>query len=128
MDADSSPFLAAPREQHIASNELCFALRDAHPVSPGHALIVPWRPVKTWFEATREEWMAALDLMEQVKNALDEELAPDGYNVGFNAGRAAGQTVFHAHLHVIPRFTGDVDDPVGGVRHAVVGHGRYDAR
>lgn len=71
-------------------------------------------------------WEAALDLLEVLKSALDDEFSPDGYNVGFNAGRAAGQTVFHAHLHLIPRFDGDVEDPVGGVRHAVVGRGRYD--
>ncbi|PMC75294.1 HIT family protein [Brachybacterium sp. UMB0905] len=63
-----------------------------------------------------------------MKEELDVALAPDGYNVGFNAGEAAGQTVFHAHIHVIPRFEGDVENPVGGVRHAVVGRGHYDAR
>lgn len=126
MDAETSPFLAVPREQHVARNALCFALRDAHPVSPGHSLVIPHRPVVTWFEATREEWSAALDLLEVLKGALDDEFSPEGYNVGFNAGRAAGQTVFHAHLHLIPRFDGDVEDPVGGVRHAVVGRGRYD--
>ena len=126
MASQSSPFLAVPAEQHLAGNDLCFALRDAHPVSPGHALVIPRRLVVTWFEATPEEWRAALDLIESLKAALDRDLRPDGYNVGFNAGRAAGQTVFHAHLHIIPRFDGDVEDPTGGVRHAVVGRGRYE--
>ena len=126
MDAETSPFLAVPREEHLAGNDLCFAIRDVHPVSPGHTLIIPWRTVETWFEAAREEWRAALDLMDQVRAALDEELAPDGYNVGFNAGRAAGQTIPHAHLHLIPRSHGDVENPIGGVRHAVVGRGHYD--
>ncbi len=127
MDAATSPFLAIPHEGHLACGALCIAFRDANPVSPGHALIVPRRTVTTWFEATPEEWDEARQLIEQVKRRLDAELSPDGYNVGFNAGRAAGQTVFHAHLHLIPRFDGDVEDPIGGVRHAVVGRGRYDA-
>ena len=126
MAPQPSPFLAVPAQQHLAGNDLCFAIRDAHPVSPGHALVIPRRPVVTWFEATPEEWRAALDLVESLKASLDRELRPDGYNVGFNAGEAAGQTVFHAHLHLIPRFDGDVEDPTGGVRHAVVGRGRYE--
>lgn len=126
MDAPASPFLAIPHEEHLACSTLCIAFRDANPVSPGHALIVPRRVVATWFEATPEEWGEARELLEQVKRRLDAELSPDGYNVGFNAGRAAGQTVFHAHLHLIPRFDGDVEDPTGGVRHAVVGRGHYD--
>ena len=126
MASQPSPFLAVPAQQHLAGNDLCFAIRDAHPVSPGHALVIPRRPVVTWFEATPEEWRAALDLIESLKAALDRDLRPDGYKVGFNAGEAAGQTVFHAHLHLIPRFDGDVEDPTGGVRHAVVGRGRYE--
>lgn len=125
MASQPSPFLAVPAEQHLAGSDLCFALRDAHPVSPGHALVIPRREIVTWFEATPEEWRAALDLVDALKDTLDRELQPDGYNVGFNAGEAAGRTVFHAHLHVIPRFDGDVEDPTGGVRHAVVGRGHY---
>ncbi len=109
----------------MASNDLAFALRDNFPVSPGHTLVVPRRLVATWFEATRQEQVAILDLVDVVKTALDAELMPDGYNVGFNAGLAAGQTVMHLHLHVIPRFTGDVADPRGGVRHVMPGRGNY---
>ncbi|RRR20585.1 HIT family protein [Brachybacterium paraconglomeratum] len=100
---------------------------EANPVSPGHSLVIPVREITTWFDATLEEWESALRIVAAVKEQLDEALAPDGYNVGFNAGQAAGQTVFHAHIHVIPRFAGDVENPVGGVRHAVVGRGHYDA-
>ena len=120
-----SPFLARPATAHVAANALAFALRDAFPVSPGHTLIVPRRSVATWFDASREEQRAMLDLLDEVKRALDAELAPDGYNVGFNAGEAAGQTVMHLHLHVIPRFAGDVADPRGGVRHVIPGRGNY---
>ncbi len=125
MRRTNSPFLSIPAEHRIAENDLVFAIDDANPVSPGHTLVIPFRLIATWFEATPEEWVRTLDLVRQVKMRIDAELSPDGYNVGFNAGRAAGQTVFHAHLHVIPRFTDDVKDPAGGVRHAVIGKGDY---
>jgi diadenosine tetraphosphate (Ap4A) HIT family hydrolase len=115
MDAPS-PFLRIPVADHVAANDLAFAIRDGFPVSPGHTLVVPRRLVETWFDATRSEQHALLDLVDVVKQALDATLRPDGYNVGFNAGVAAGQTVPHLHVHVIPRFRGDRPDPRGGVR------------
>jgi diadenosine tetraphosphate (Ap4A) HIT family hydrolase len=121
----TSPFLALPESAHVAANALAFAVRDAFPVSPGHTLVVPRRLVPTWFDATREEQHALLDLVEVVRRALDAERQPDGYNVGFNAGIAAGQTVLHLHVHVIPRYAGDVPDPRGGVRHVIPGKGNY---
>lgn len=125
MNPHTSPFTAIPHESHMAGNDLAFAVYDANPVSPGHVLIIPSRPIATWFEATSEEQSAALELIHTVKALLDARFHPDGYNVGFNAGEAAGQTVFHAHVHVIPRYAGDVEDPAGGVRHAVIGKGYY---
>ena len=121
----SSPFLDIPPSEWVASNELAFAIRDRFPVSPGHTLVVPRRLVPTCFDATAAEKAALWDLVDQVKRALDQELHPDGYNVGFNVGEAAGQTVMHLHLHVIPRFRGDMDDPRGGVRHVIPGKGNY---
>jgi diadenosine tetraphosphate (Ap4A) HIT family hydrolase len=109
----------------VASNRLAFAIRDGFPVSLGHTLIVPRRMVSTWFEATAAEKAAMVDLLEVVRRRLDEEHQPDGYNVGFNAGEAAGQTVRHLHLHVIPRYKGDVEDPRGGIRHVIPGKGNY---
>jgi diadenosine tetraphosphate (Ap4A) HIT family hydrolase len=110
----------------VASNELAFAIRDKFPVSPGHTLVVPRREVPTWFDATREEHVAILDLIDEVKRQLDAGSArPDGYNVGFNVGKAAGQTVWHLHVHVIPRYLGDMADPRGGVRHVIPGMGNY---
>ena len=109
----------------IAENELAIAFRDAFPVNPGHALVLTKRHTPTWFHATSEEQRAVLDLVDEVKCLLDGELGPDGYNVGFNAGEAAGQTVPHLHVHVIPRFAGDVDDPTGGVRLVVPERGNY---
>ena len=121
-----SPFLEMPRSAWVAENALAFALRDGSPVSPGHTLVVPKRLVATWFEATRDEQLAILELMDEVKRQLDgSSPKPDGYNVGFNAGTAAGQTVMHLHVHVIPRYRGDMDDPRGGVRHVIPSKGNY---
>lgn len=120
-----SPFLGVDESEYLASNALAFAIFDAHPASPGHVLIVPRRVIGSWFDASTEEQGAALCLLREVKRILDERYRPGGYNVGFNHGVAAGQTVPHAHLHVIPRYVGDMDDPRGGVRHAIAGRGNY---
>lgn len=103
------------------------AFRDRFPVSPGHTLLIPRRHVATWFDATREEQQALLDAVAAIKEALDRDLdpKPDGYNIGFNSGEAAGQTVMHLHVHVIPRYRGDMDDPRGGVRHVIPSKGNY---
>lgn len=121
----TSPFLAAPESSWVASNTLAFALRDRLPVSPGHTLVIPRRPIATWFDATPDERIALFALVDDVKRSLDAELQPDGYNIGINAGEAAGQTVMHLHVHVIPRYRGDVEDPRGGVRHVISGRGNY---
>ena len=94
-------------------------------MSPGHTLVIPRRLIATWFDATLEERVAIFELVDDVKRSLDAELRPDGYNIGINAGETAGQTVMHLHVHVIPRFRGDVDDPRGGVRHVIPGKGNY---
>src|SRR5690606_37783412 len=95
------------------------ALWDAFPVSPGHALIVPRRHVASWSSLASQEKAALLELVDKVRELLDERHAPDGYNVGLNDGIAAGQTVMHVHVHVIPRYTGDAPDPRGGVRYVL---------
>jgi diadenosine tetraphosphate (Ap4A) HIT family hydrolase len=121
----SSVFLGVPPSAWVASNAHAFAFRDKYPVSPGHTLVVTRRVVTDWFEATDDERRAIFALVDEVKRQLDDELRPDGYNVGFNAGAAAGQTVMHLHVHVIPRYRGDMDDPRGGVRHAIPSRGNY---
>jgi superfamily II DNA or RNA helicase/diadenosine tetraphosphate (Ap4A) HIT family hydrolase/HKD family nuclease len=124
----SSVFLAVPPSEWVASNALAFAIRDGYPVGRGHTLVVPRRLVRTWFDATPEEQAAIFALVDVVKADLDAEYRPDGYNVGFNAGEAAGQTVMHLHVHVIPRYRGDMDDPRGGVRHVIPSQGNYLTR
>ena len=119
------PFCSLAPGKTVLVNEAALALRDGYPVTPGHTLIVPKRHVAGWFEASPEEQRAMADLLKQVKGELDAELSPDGYNIGFNLGRAAGQTVGHLHVHVIPRYAGDVDDPTGGIRLVIPERGNY---
>lgn len=84
-----------------------------YPVSQGHALIIPRRHVPNWFEASNQEQVSLLAMVTSAQAIIDERPRPDGYNIGINSGAAAGQTVFHLHIHLIPRFMGDVDDPQG---------------
>lgn len=100
----------------LATNALAIAFWDAFPVSPGHALIVPRRHEPDFFSLSAEERAAMFDLLMEVRAVIDTVRQPVGYNVGLNIGLAAGQTVPHAHLHVIPRFDGDHPDPRGGIR------------
>jgi diadenosine tetraphosphate (Ap4A) HIT family hydrolase/HKD family nuclease len=120
-----SAFLDVPESSWVASNEFAFAIRDRFPVSSGHTLIITRQVIADWFSATNAERAAILDLIDIVKQQLDDEFHPDGFNVGFNTGAAAGQTVEHLHVHVIPRFRGDMDDPRGGVRHVIPSRGNY---
>jgi superfamily II DNA or RNA helicase/diadenosine tetraphosphate (Ap4A) HIT family hydrolase/SOS-response transcriptional repressor LexA len=122
----TSPFLTIPESAWVAANDLSFAIRDKFPVSTGHTLFIPKRLIATWFEATPEEQQALFALVEEVKRELDaSNPKPDGYNIGINVGDAAGQTVHHLHVHLIPRYRGDVEDPRGGIRHVIPGKGNY---
>jgi superfamily II DNA or RNA helicase/diadenosine tetraphosphate (Ap4A) HIT family hydrolase/HKD family nuclease len=125
MTDGDSPFLAVPASEWLAANRSAFVIADHFPVSPGHALVVPRRVIATWWEASGDERADMLALVDEVKRRLDAELQPDGYNVGFNTGAAAGQTIGHLHIHVIPRYRGDVPDPRGGVRHVIPRKGNY---
>jgi diadenosine tetraphosphate (Ap4A) HIT family hydrolase len=102
-----------------------FVIRDGFPISPGHTLIIPKRHVDSFFEISQEERDALLDLLDQAKKVIDAELSPDSFNIGINDGPAAGQTVPHLHIHLIPRFKGDQDDPRGGVRWIIPEKAKY---
>ena len=105
---------------------LVLGLWDAFPVSPGHALIVPRRHVAAWFDASDEERAALNDAIAVARSAIEAAgHRPDGFNVGFNVGTAAGQTVPHLHVHLIPRYRGDVPDPRGGVRWIIPDRAAY---
>lgn len=121
----SCPFCELDPGRVIAENGSCLAIRDGFPVSPGHTLIIPRRHVASYFDLTDAERRDMMKLMEKCREELVAESNPDGFNVGFNDGAAAGQTVMHLHLHLIPRFEGDVPDPRGGVRWVVPDKVKY---
>ncbi len=98
---------------------------DSFPVSPGHALVITRRHIANWFDATHDEQANLLAGIEIAKKAIEASHQPDGYNIGINVGEAAGQTVPHLHVHVIPRYQGDVGDPTGGVRHVIADKANY---
>lgn len=100
----------------LVENEMALAFFDRFPVNEGHVLIIPKRHLVSLFDATLEEVISIWKLLEEVTEELNKRFHPDGYNVGVNVGAAAGQTVFHMHIHVIPRYHGDVQDPRGGIR------------
>ncbi len=108
------PFCGA--EGVVLGNELAYARYDRYPVTPGHLLIIPRRHVADFFDVTDAERAALWDLAGQAHALLQRERNPDGFNIGINVGAAAGQTVFHVHMHLIPRYRGDVGNPRGGVR------------
>jgi diadenosine tetraphosphate (Ap4A) HIT family hydrolase len=100
-------FCQIARDNVLVENEYFIAVRDIHPVAPGHCLIIARRHVASFFELSQEEMVSLHDLASLLKTKLDQEYAPDGYNLGMNCGAAAGQSVFHFHMHVIPRYGGD---------------------
>ena len=115
------PFCALPPERISDSNELALVIRDGFPVSKGHTLIIPKRHVSSWFDTSADERIALFTLLDQAKLILDNEFKPDSFNIGINDGVAAGQTVPHLHIHLIPRYKGDQEDPKGGVRWIIPG-------
>jgi len=119
------PFCNPAPERVFLTGTLVLALWDAFPVSPGHALLVPKRHVASWFDATPDERRELTETVERVRARIEQAHRPQGFNVGWNDGRAAGQTVFHLHLHVIPRYEGDAGDPRGGIRWILPGRARY---
>jgi diadenosine tetraphosphate (Ap4A) HIT family hydrolase len=116
MTTDKCIFCDYNREEIIEQNKLAYLIYDNYPVNKGHMLIIPFRHVHNFFELTEEELIAIYELLIEGQEKLKEEVKANGFNVGINIGAAAGQTVFHAHVHLIPRFHGDVEDPRGGIR------------
>ena len=119
------PFCTLPASRIVKENNDALLIRDAYPVSPGHSLVIPRRHIGSWFEATAAERNAMFASIDEAKAMIDTELAPDSYNIGINDGPAAGQTVPHLHMHLIPRFKGDVPDPRGGVRWVIADKAKY---
>ncbi|MGO9110917.1 MAG: HIT family protein [Thermoguttaceae bacterium] len=120
------PFCGVAADRIIERNAHAFAIADAFPVNRGHTLIISRRHVADFLELAKVEADAVCRLARLMRKRLDQEFHPQGYNIGVNIGAAAGQTVMYAHMHLIPRFSSDVEDPVGGVRNVIPGKGRYD--
>ena len=110
---------AKQKESHFLSSTHFYAVFDQAPVSKGHALIVSRKHRESFFALSGKEAAALFAFLKKVKRVLDKRFHPAGYNIGFNQGKAAGQSLMHAHLHVIPRYAGDVKDPRGGIRNAL---------
>ena len=112
------------RQEVLLENALAYVRSDNVPMSRGHVLVVPKRHVASFFDMTGEEQAAVVALLGEIQRSIDKQHAPDGYNIGVNVGKAAGQSRMHVHLHLIPRYAGDVPDPRGGVRCVLSGRGR----
>ena len=118
-------FCNLPSARVIDESSTAIAIRDGYPVSPGHTLLIPKRHAGSFFDLSEQERSDLFGLLDRTKLALDEEFQPQGYNIGINDGAAAGQTVLHLHVHLIPRYDGDRPDPRGGVRWVIPGKAKY---
>lgn len=114
-----------PNRKPLFENNLAIAYFDEFPVSKGHILIITKRHAKTFFDITDEEQIAIIELLNKCKKYIDKKYTPDGYNVGLNCGESAGQSVMHLHMHLIPRYKGDVENPRGGVRGVIPNKKNY---
>jgi diadenosine tetraphosphate (Ap4A) HIT family hydrolase len=110
----------------LYQNEYWFSIYDKFPVTDGHILIIPSRHYSNYFESNQKELDSFNDILFEVKRILQKEYNPDGFNVGFNVNQEGGQTIFHTHIHVIPRYKGDVVDPEGGVRGVIPEKRKYN--
>ena len=122
---NDSPFF--DDREHIFENSVGFVILDRYPVSEGHCLIVSKRVYSNYFDSSEEEIIGLNELLFPTKTFLDKKFKPSGYNVGINCGEVSGQTVDHLHIHIIPRYPNDVDDPTGGVRGVIPHRQKYDS-
>lgn len=104
------------KEKIVLENDFAFARFDEFAVSKGHLLFMTKRHIKDFFETNLQERQAIFELVDKAKKLIDEKFHPTGYNIGMNCGKSAGQSVMHIHIHLIPRYDGDVENPRGGVR------------
>lgn len=125
MHKKTCPFCTLPKTRIIQRNSTGLCIRDGFPVSLGHTLIIPHRHVGSFFELIDAERSDLLELLDWAKHQLTQEYQPDGWNIGINDGPVAGQTVPHLHIHLIPRYSGDLADPRGGVRWVIPNKADY---
>ncbi|HYP68745.1 MAG TPA: HIT family protein [Thiobacillaceae bacterium] len=125
MLQDTCPFCQRDPARVLAEDDLVVIYKDGFPLSVGHTLIIPKRHIATLFEATSAEQLGLLKALNDARAMLDAAHHPDGFNIGINHGSAAGQTVLHLHIHLIPRYAGDMEDPRGGVRWVLPQKAKY---
>ncbi|MBS0625894.1 MAG: HIT family protein [Verrucomicrobia bacterium] len=118
--------MAKEKNLLLAEFKHCFVIKDQYPVSPGHLLIIPYQHTENWFTSSSEVKAEINLILEKMKKLLDDGYHPDGYNIGMNCGPAAGQTVMHLHVHLIPRYRGDMSDPRGGIRGVIPTKQKYE--
>jgi len=114
-----------PDRELITESATAYAAFDKYPITKGHTLILPKQHITNYFELSNRTKTASWLMVDRVKALLSQRFQPDGFNIGINVGNAAGQTISHAHIHLIPRYSGDVQDPIGGVRNIIPGKGSY---
>jgi diadenosine tetraphosphate (Ap4A) HIT family hydrolase len=123
---DQCLFCSIPQDRIIMENDVAYAIHDGYPVTHLHTLVIPKRHVEEYFGLTQNELLGCDALLRDVReNIIKQDSTVKGFNIGMNSGAVAGQTVFHCHIHLIPRREGDVEDPKGGVRHTIPGKGYY---
>lgn len=122
------PFCSLPTSRVVDENDHAMLILDGFPVSPGHSLVIPKRHVGSFFETSEAERAALLSLLDGAKARAEQQYQPAGFNIGINDGAAAGQTVPHLHIHLIPRYAGDQADPRGGVRWVIPDKADYWTR
>lgn len=121
-----SPFFKLNEERELVTETTdTFSIYDKYPVNPGHTLVIPKRVISDYFDLSEKEQRSCWAVVDKVKSILKKHYNPDGFNIGINIGVAAGQTIPHVHIHVIPRYTHDMDDPRGGVRNVIPSRGNY---
>ncbi len=118
-------FTNISQENILYQNNYFFIINDGYPISPGHLLIISNKLKQDYFELSNEEKSDLVQTIDIAKKIIEKNFNPDGYNIGMNCGESAGQTIFHFHCHVIPRYKGDMENPKGGVRHCITGKGYY---
>jgi diadenosine tetraphosphate (Ap4A) HIT family hydrolase len=118
-------FLSIPASKILYRNDHFFIIEDGFPVSPGHLLIISNIVRTDYFSLNETEKHVLIDTIEIAKLLIVAKYKPDGFNIGMNCGEAAGQTVFHFHCHLIPRYKGDMENPLGGIRHCIPAKGLY---
>ncbi len=125
-DTKKCLFCSLPPERTVMENDVAYAIYDGYPVTEMHTLVIPKRHVEEYFGLTENELLGCDALLRSMRDKIiKQDSSVKGFNIGMNSGAVAGQTVFHCHIHLIPRREGDVEDPKGGVRHTIPGKGYY---